>query len=127
MACKDIFVCVTSFLILTSYMCVRSPYKHTDIFLKNWISDNGTNINSYFYDNRTFGYEIYANPCTLIENDEIFLNHINENVNCSGIWCVNHEFGNCNKDNECYNVTHVIEKYDPNFTCVNCLNIVVIS
>ncbi|AYV82928.1 MAG: hypothetical protein Hyperionvirus3_74 [Hyperionvirus sp.] len=87
-------------------------YKHTKVFNKYW---DGTNQNYSFFDSRTFGIDIYPDPCEKISSSK-FRNFINYKLQCLGKWCVHDQFGNCRKGNvDCYHVERIIDKRSPQF------------
>jgi len=98
------------FLFLMAIIMIIIPTKHTTSF-DNYKKEE-------LYDNRTFGYNIYKNPCTVINNNKKFRNYVNNNINCIHNWCVNNKYS-CKDhldDRMCYEVEHIIDKNGPELT-----------
>src|SRR6478752_851310 len=47
----------------------RDQYQHTDVYNQYW---DGSNRNYSFFDNTTFGIDVYTNPCTKIPKNTQF-------------------------------------------------------
>lgn len=79
---------------------------HSTFYLAN--IDYG-NDDSRFFDDSTFGLDIYTDPCASVTNVD-FRKKVNSIAVCSGRWCVNDTY-NCvrYKTTECYNVEHIID------------------
>lgn len=84
------------------------------------------NRNSYFYDNNTFGSELYSDPTVTVKNPA-FRNRVNSAVPCLGEWCDNKQF-TCKKHGitDCYHVEHIIDSKENELfppACHACKNV----
>lgn len=99
-----------------------SEFEHTKIYDELW---DGKNDNNMFYDNNTFGLNIYQDPCKKITNNKYFRDYVNNHTECTGKWCIDGIFGNCGgSERNCYEVEHIIDKNGPEFNVsTSCKNI----
>jgi len=110
-------------LILFIVICLLIPKSvkksHTNVFNKNWKKYG--NQDYAFYDDRTFGVNIFKDPCTKINTNTAFRRYINKNVKCLGKWCINKTYS-CKRllNRNCYEVEHVIDKNGPEFKSNQC-------
>lgn len=93
--------------------------EHTTVYEENW--ETTKNRNYMFFDDRTFGKDIFDDPCILINNNQKYQKFINEKINCLGKWCVNQQFS-C-KSKPCYEVDHIIDKNNPEYDDEECVMI----
>ena len=103
---KFIIYLMFFFLFWVILVLVSFNYYHTESFIEY--------PRNMLYDNRTFGINIYNDPCTIITNSQ-FRNYVNNHVNCINEWCVGNQFS-CRKhleDRMCYEVEHIIDKNGP--------------
>jgi len=74
-----------------------------------------------FYDPRTFGINIYKDPCTPITYNTKFRTYVSKHIKCIGKWCLNKEWKcpkntkNSNHNANCYHVEHIIDIKGPEF------------
>lgn len=79
----------------------------TASFTEFWESHG--NEENRFYDPRTFGMNIYLDPCQRTANPH-FRTFVNANVECKGLWCIDEAFKCPSGDSRfCYNVEHIID------------------
>lgn len=92
----------------------------TKIFTELWRGKQ-SNDNYYFYDERTFGINIYSDPCTKINDNNVFRKYIKNNIKCVGQWCINNDWicsdtkKGVKKSNNCYHVEHIIDISGPEY------------
>lgn len=74
------------------------------------------NNKKIFYDDRTFGINIFSNPCEKITSIK-FKQYVNKQIKCIGPLCKNNKFM-CNHpgSKECFHVAHIINKNGPEFS-----------
>ena len=94
---------------------------NTEFYKNYW--DAG-NVDFNFFDPNTFGMDVYEDPCTVINSNDVFKNKINKEINCLGTWCVDDAF-NCvvHKTTECYNVEHIFDTNGNDFHDAKCKQI----
>lgn len=111
------------FLIILFIVIVPcSAYKNTQCYRSFWNTKH--NSNYQFFDDRTYGSLVYDDPCTPIADNRQFLNFINQNIKCSGAWCIGGKFGSClGSGRNCYEVEHIIDyggsEFGKNSACKN--------
>lgn len=90
---------------------------HTNVYNDFYKEDNSLNM---FFDEHTFGMNVYDNPCEEIKYSSKFRKAVNNKFDCDGIWCINNTFA-CDKNRDCYHVEHIIDKNGPEFNdaCYN--------
>lgn len=89
-------------------------FRHTNVFIKYW--DDNTNFS--FFDNRTFGYMIYYDPCENYDSAKLrnkFRNYINKNMKCIGKRCEKTGFTCLDSKVNCYHVEHIIDENGPEY------------
>jgi hypothetical protein len=103
---EKILRCIGSSVILLTVATMT-----TAIIYHSYSTIDNTNNKYDIYDDRTFGFNVYEDPCTSISYNNKFRKRINDKVPCIGKWCVNGTF-NCIRYNNqgCYNVEHIIDK-----------------
>lgn len=82
-----------------------------------------SNTNYRYFDDRTFGYKIYDDPCVKIKYTYQYRNYVNNHMKCIGTWCKNNMFSCGNERKNCYHVEHIIDSNGPEYT-KECKNIV---
>jgi hypothetical protein len=89
---------------------------HTIVYTEYWNSNR--NANNMFYNNYTFGYLLFKDPC-VVSNDLVLLKTIiNSAIQCIGDWCVNGKFG-CDTSLDCYDLNYIIDDQEFPGTCKN--------
>ncbi len=96
-----------------------STESHTDVYNEYW-NFNG-NANNMFYNNYTFGYTLFKDPCVVSGNLGLLKTIINSAIQCKGDWCVGNKFM-CDKTLDCYDLEYIIPPNDPEFSNL-CKNI----
>lgn len=95
--------------------------ENTGAFKKYW--DTHHNTESLFYDNKTFGIDLYSSPCERVTSQS-FRKYINDHVPCTGYWCVDNQFKtDPTRSSKYYQVEHIIDLNGPEFTSKNCKEI----
>lgn len=89
-------------------------------YIENYNKNHNTNYE--FYDNRTFGLDLYKDPCIKITDNRKFKNYINKLLPCIGKWCIDKTF-NCIGSKNCYHVEHIIDVNGKEFSNPNCKQI----
>jgi hypothetical protein len=94
-----------------SILLPKIPIKYTKFY-----EANKNKNRKIFFDDRTFGIDIYPNPCEKITYNSKFRKFINENIKCQGELCINGKFA-CSKDKsrKCYHVEHIIDIKGPEY------------
>jgi len=123
--CSFVLLLITIIVVLTKYddLAGKKHYVYTKDYTE-WLT--GHNQNNSFYDERTFGIDLFDDSCQKMTNSD-FRKFMNANVNCTGEWCSIDSKYNCKQGNnrDCYNVEHIIDKNGPEFEdCQNVKNIV---
>ena len=97
--------CLILVLFSCLLVCTRA-YQHTKVYSLLWTN----NTNYDFFDLRTFGLDLYDNPCTPITRSQIFRSTVNRLVPCIGQWCIDEQY-KCLQygDKNCYHVEHIID------------------
>lgn len=84
--------------------------KHTSIY-----QDIGSSNWKYqYFDDRTFGYKLYTDPCKQIDNTK-FRAYVNANLACTGKWCKDDAFSCGSERKDCYHVEHIIDLNGPEY------------
>ena len=96
----------------------RDIYLHTKEYIDNW--ENNGNKNYLFYDEETFGIDLFSNSCEIMTKAK-FRKYLNRDVNCIGEWCSIDDKYNCEiyNNKNCYNVEHIIDNKGPEFVDCN--------
>ncbi len=69
------------------------------------------NARYQFFDLRTFGDDIHPNPTGIIRNNNDFRKYIKDNVQCTGMYCVEKQYKCSSRgDKNCYHVEHMYDK-----------------
>lgn len=99
--------------------CCSIETRHTQFY-----DDNHNGRMVMFYDSNTFGMDIHDTPCKKITNAK-FRQFVNEKVVCKENLCNNGQYYcKYSSDKDCYHVQHIIDKYDPELQCGDCIDIV---
>lgn len=103
------FMCVFLHLVST-WAC------HTSLCVTIW---RGTSTESLFYDVRTFGSELAADPCKKMSTS-MYRAFVNKRISCQSKYCVDGRFA-CVKSDQtsCFHVEHLIDKNGPEFHGMN--------
>jgi hypothetical protein len=110
------------FIIFFHNICVNA--RNTKVYQDYWHKIG--NSNYIFFDSNTLGYQVFSDPCQIIEENSEFRAFINLNRECHGQWCNNDKFicGRSHGQTDCYHVEHIIDRNGPEFTnCGNCKSI----
>jgi len=103
---------------------VLSVPHRTTAFLENWNTNN--NKDSMFYDNKTFGIDIYDDPCEKVTGTK-FRRYVNKMISCTGKWCTNERFdtqkSSIRNEAKYYEVEHIIDTGGSEFTASYCKEI----
>lgn len=93
---------------------ILSIVASTKIYGEYWKGKN-PNAKYQFYDGRTFGINIYGDPCTQINDNKKFRTFVTKNFKCTGNWRIDNKWicSNAKKgvkrSNNCYHVEHIID------------------
>src|SRR5947208_3546787 len=83
--CSWLLVAIVALSI--EYFQTDNNLNHTKVFVT-------TTNKSHLYDERTFGINIYENPCEIVMFDYEFHDFVNAKVPCIGR-CINEKFSHC--------------------------------
>jgi hypothetical protein len=93
------------------------------VFEEYWAKKG--NKNNWFYDANTFGYALYADPCTPVPRNEQFRKMVNKRLYCNGQWCDDGKYtcGSHGKT-DCYHVEHIVDAGGQEYAaCPECKHI----
>lgn len=114
---------------LRSHSSQNSPIligPHTTEYTQYWNIEG--NSNSLFYNNQTFGSQIFRDPCVIISDLSLIKKIINSQISCTGKWCQSGEFL-CQTSPDCYDLQYLIPLNGPEFqnSCKNITGNLVMS
>ena len=74
------------------------------------------NAGYVMFDDRTFGMDLYPDPCTRVSVNKKFRDVVNNAMPCVGQWCINGKFA-CTRTNnvDCYHVEHIFDTKGDDF------------
>ncbi len=86
--------------------------EHTKYYNQNWTGNN----TKLFFDSRTFGIDLYFNPCEIVTNTQ-YREYINRVILCNETWCVNNKYY-CPSytSRNCYEVEHIYDINRPEYS-----------
>ena len=99
---------------------------HTSEYQQFWKSKGNTNY--YFYNNLTFGSQIFKDPCVIVSDLNLVKTIINSEIQCDGEWCKSAQFL-CTDTLDCYDLQYIIPLNGPEFknSCKNITGNLVMS